>query len=107
MGHNQCKPKPKAGVFTVEYVPGRGHVVVDPDGRWVSAAFSSGPQANVLRDAKQRALDASAKRGPRPCLTCGAQFQSEGVHNRLCTSCRSANSDTQPYQFINPRRRQG
>jgi len=32
----------------------------------------------------------------RPCMTCGADFMSEGSHNRLCTPCRR-NSDNGPY----------
>lgn len=105
MGQNHGKPKPKVGVFTVEYVAGRGHVVVDPDGRFASAVYSRPDQARALRDSKQRAFDLARKRGPRACMTCREEFQSEGVHNRLCTGCRSANSDTQPYRFIRPSKR--
>lgn len=28
------------------------------------------------------------KRGPRACLRCEAEFESEGIHNRMCPRCR-------------------
>lgn len=32
------------------------------------------------------------KIGPRPCITCGVTFFSEGIHHRMCADCRR-NSD--------------
>lgn len=29
-----------------------------------------------------------AKRGPRACMHCRSEFESEGIHNRLCNDCR-------------------
>lgn len=34
------------------------------------------------------ALSRRLKRGPRACLCCGAEFCSDGPHNRLCPICR-------------------
>jgi hypothetical protein len=33
------------------------------------------------------------QRRTRPCLCCGAAFESEGPHNRLCAPCRIAPDD--------------
>ena len=29
-----------------------------------------------------------SKRGPRNCMSCRTEFDSEGIHNRLCNDCR-------------------
>ena len=29
---------------------------------------------------------------PRKCLMCGNQFESEGVHNRICKKCKGTNA---------------
>lgn len=42
----------------------------------------------------------------RPCLCCGAPFQSEGPHNRMCNPCRAQRSSglaDSPYE-VAPRR---
>lgn len=66
-----------------------GYVVIDPDGGHASRLIRFRPEADQLRAKLQRKADAKAKRGPRPCLCCGASFVSEGVHNRLCGGCRT------------------
>lgn len=41
-----------------------------------------------------------AKRGLRACLCCRSEFESEGIHNRLCNRCRcapSAEQTVRPY----------
>lgn len=81
------KPKPK--ILTVDYVPSRGHCVRDASGARVSRWFLQKSVAERHRDELQRQEDSRKKRGPRPCLCCGTVFQSDGIHNRLCTSCRA------------------
>jgi len=83
--HNQ--PKPGLARFRVEYDGGRGYDVIDPDGR-VVAKVGNRDMALNRAEALQRAADTAAKRGPRPCLCCGREFDSEGIHNRMCTPCR-------------------
>ena len=34
-------------------------------------------------------LNRKAAASTRPCLCCGARFNSEGPHNRMCGTCRS------------------
>lgn len=83
-------PKPLHARFRVEYRPGAGHVVLDPEGR---AAFGPTPFREAAeRDcaAMQAEADRKAGRGPRACLCCGATFRSAGHGNRLCKPCRAA-----------------
>lgn len=92
--------KPELAKFRVEFLPGRGHYVVDPSGERVSV-FESLGRAHDIRHAKQMAYDAAKKRKVRPCLCCGRDFQSEGAHNRMCTPCRgmASNDESAPYTF--------
>lgn len=56
---------------------------------WLSPLFRTRAEAEKhLRDALARLPDA---RRPctRLCMTCGFAFQSEGLHNRLCGTCRN------------------
>jgi hypothetical protein len=96
-------PKPKAGRFTIDYVQGRGWVVVSPEGNIVS-----GPNARetALRSlaSHQRQADQKAKRGPRACMCCSATFDSQGPHNRLCDTCRRRPDDAVPCSYHRPKR---
>lgn len=46
------------------------------------------------------------KRGPRDCLRCKAEFESEGIHNRLCPRCRAgaAGENAAHFSFTDLRR---
>lgn len=92
--HNQ--PKPAFARYRVEYEPGRGYAIVDPDGTIV-ARQGNRDMALTRAEALQRQADAAAKRGPRACLCCGATFQSEGIHNRMCSNCRGIADATHSY----------
>lgn len=83
--HNQ--PKPELARFRVEHNADGGYDVIDPDGRVV---VKVGNKAFALNraEALQKAADTAAKRGPRQCLCCGREFDSEGIHNRMCKPCR-------------------
>lgn len=67
---------------------GKGWVVVNGDGRQVDGPFGTEAEAAFRARAMKAALDARAKRGPRPCICCGVTFDSEGIHNRMCNRCR-------------------
>jgi len=64
------------------------YVVTGPRGADAGGPFGSFKDAARWRDACQRDADRKSKRGPRPCMCCGAEFDSEGIHNRLCGRCR-------------------
>lgn len=100
------KPKPKAGRFSVDKVPGLGYFVFSPDGKRVSGPTNR-DHALLSRDHHQRIFDQKAKRGPRKCLCCGQEFESEGAHNRMCNRCRLLGDEVPSYRYINPRRRTG
>jgi hypothetical protein len=81
-------PKPQHARYRIEYLPGKGHAVLDPSGR---IAIDPTPVREVAQAAcahLQAEADRKAKRGPRPCLCCGTEFESEGIHNRMCARCR-------------------
>lgn len=82
-------PAPAFARFTVDHQARHGYVVRDPDGKIVSSPTLFRARAEQLRSRLQHEADAKAKRGPRPCLCCGAIFYSQGIHNRLCPNCRS------------------
>lgn len=92
--------KPEFGKYRVEYLPGRGHYVVDPDGNRVTD-FDSQKRMRSICATKQRAADLAKKRMDRPCLRCGTSFASEGIHNRMCASCRglASNDAAAPYSI--------
>lgn len=84
--HNQ--PRPELARFRVEHNGDRGYEVIDPDGRVVAKCGSNRDLALNRAEALQREADTAAKRGPRPCLCCGWEFDSAGIHNRMCKPCR-------------------
>jgi hypothetical protein len=63
-------------------------VVVSPEGEYVGEAMPNRRLALELCERIQEAADKKAQRKIRPCLCCRTDFQSEGVHNRLCGKCR-------------------
>lgn len=83
--HNQ--PKPGLARFRVEYRTGGGYDIIDPNGK-VVGRHSNRDAALTRAEALQREADTAAKRGPRPCLCCGREFESQGIHNRMCAPCR-------------------
>lgn len=99
---NLPKPGPR---YRVDYVAGRGYLVIDPDGRPCAGPFKDENKALMSRDGKQAAADAKAKRGPRACMACGHSFRSEGIHNRLCPDCTYRGCDPDPFLSAVIRRR--
>ncbi len=97
----ECHSKPALARFCVHSHPGQGYCVVDPDGKRASIYTLSKTMAEQWCDQKQTARDAAAKRKRRPCLCCKREFDSEGVHNRLCNSCRTraSNDEAAPFSF--------
>lgn len=85
---NQHVAKPHAHGFDLEYQTGRGWFVIDPEGVRQAGPFQCDNKALMSLEARQRAADMAAKRMLRPCMCCGAEFHSEGIHNRLCGPCR-------------------
>lgn len=79
--------KPRAGAFDVRYLTGRGYGVFAPSGALLHV-YGSHTAAQERQHREQLAADSKARRGPRKCLCCGRQFNSEGIHNRLCDPCR-------------------
>ncbi len=63
---------------------------------WPNAAMPNNSEAAARKRADvHRSESAARKRAERdacavlrPCLGCGQPFPSEGIHNRLCGSCR-------------------
>lgn len=75
--------------YAVERLTGIGYVVMDPEGQVVAGSQTQvKAKAAEQCQALQRAADQKAKRGERPCICCHRPFFSEGIHNRMCWSCR-------------------
>ena len=90
------QPKPTRPKYTVEHMGKRGFVVVDPSGKPVSSGTAFIIAAT--RDCRdlQRLADQKNKVGPRACLNCRREFESEGIHNRLCHGCRGRDAGADP-----------
>lgn len=63
--------------------------IVDPKGQVMPGSYTDWDAALTRRDQLQTEADRAAKRGPRRCMCCRREFQSEGIHHRLCGHCRS------------------
>lgn len=90
------QPKPTRPKYTVEHMGKRGFVVLDPTGKPVTSGTAFIIAATSACRDLQRALDLKNKVGPRACLACAREFQSEGVHNRLCLGCRGRDAGADP-----------
>lgn len=73
--------------FSVEYH--QYGWIVTKDGARVSRHHRCKEDAEGDRD--RRARKAASRH--RPCITCGGTFLSEGVHHRMCKSCRHTRSE--------------
>jgi len=90
MSDDANNPKPSNG-FALQFASGRGYAIIDPSGRVVSGFnYDRGHHEDRLAELNA-ALNAKTKRGPRLCMRCREEFQSQGVHNRMCTRCRQFN----------------
>ena len=85
---NALFTKPKAEVWGMEFLPGRGWRLIDPHGRRQNAFYASADRAATALEGAQSRTDKARKRIDRPCLCCRSVFASEGIHNRLCDRCR-------------------
>ena len=88
--------------FRTKFFPGQGYAVVDDAGAVVSAFTKEQARAELACAAKVDAVQRAAKVITRPCLRCGKDFQSKGIHNRMCGDCRhtgSAEADPVGYSF--------
>lgn len=92
------------GRYFIEPLAFQGYVICDADGKQVGEPSMFRAALHRKMEELQREADRKAKRGPRPCLRCGDQFASEGIHNRMCAGCRAnrAAVDTSAYRVIRP-----
>ena len=94
------RTKPECGKYTVRYMFGAGYAVFDPDGNRVGETMAEERQANGYPKAMKTRADRAAKKAQRPCITCRTVFASEGIHNRICLSCRGrSDADLAPAQL--------
>lgn len=70
-------------------------VVYHPDGS-VYGKYSTLCEAASVVGRRQKEDDERARKTVRPCLHCGNDFQSEGIHNRLCDPCRRLGDGPMP-----------
>lgn len=91
--------------FTVLHIAGAGWIVVDPMGAKRSEPVEQKHVAQAHRDRLQAEADRRAKRGARACMCCRQQFDSAGIHNRLCPTCKGRGQEGSPHAVVLPRRR--
>jgi hypothetical protein len=90
MGEYVSKYSGRLAVFLVR---GKGYVVIDEQANSLTDPTPFRLIAEGLRAKLQREADlkvaAKLKQIKRPCLCCSKVFASEGIHNRLCSSCQA------------------
>lgn len=91
--------------YTIHRLGQNGYVVLDPLGRRAGEPVRFWQDAAKQAQELQREADRRRKAGPRPCMCCGHSFESEGVHHRLCGTCRHADTSDNPYAYALPRGR--
>ena len=85
--------KPSRGRWCVVQLDGAEvWTVLRPDDT-VYGTYGSHPKAIATASARQREDDQAARRMTRACMCCRKPFESEGIHNRLCSCCRGQGAD--------------
>lgn len=94
MNHHVCKPA--YARWEVKFMPGRGYMVQSPSGE-MHGPFSCKDNAETNRDAWEARDKLALKKITRPCMSCQKPFDSEGIHNRLCATCRHTGTSYNPH----------
>lgn len=71
-------------------------VVLRPDGS-IYGKYATLCEAASTAGRRQKEDDERARKTVRPCLCCQGAFQSEGIHNRLCDTCRRGGGEYNPH----------
>lgn len=91
-----CHDLRRCGLIAIERRRGRGseHRFIDSRSG-AATAWSGGGWGGA------RGHSRAAKRGIRACLTCGPNFRSAGIRNRMCRACRveTADYDVSSHRF--------
>lgn len=64
------------------------YAVLDQDGRRVSLVYRDEFTARIRAAEIQTREDRRHAPAIRPCMTCQAEFEAIGLHNRMCPDCR-------------------
>ncbi len=62
--------------------------------------YKSLSQAASIVGRRNKEDDLAAKRMVRPCMCCGHNFPSEGIHNRMCDPCRHRDVAPDPVRQV-------
>ncbi len=101
-GDNYTMSKPGNAKWTVEPRPGGAFNVRAPDGT-IFGTYGTLAQAAGIVGIRQKEANAAARKTTRPCMCCRKPFESEGIHNRLCSTCRPRGLDGWDPHGIAPR----
>lgn len=71
-------------------------VVYAPDGQ-VHGTYATKSQAAGIAGRWKKEADEAARKMVRPCICCGTDFDSQGIHNRLCCICRHRDGGQNPH----------
>ncbi len=91
-GDNHAFAKPGNAKWTVEPRSSGVFNVRAPDGS-IYGTYENRTMAEGVRGTLQRRDDLAARKTTRPCMCCQKPFESEGIHNRMCGSCRPRSAD--------------
>ena len=94
--------KPANARWTHEPRANDTFVVLRPDGT-IYGTYATLNQAAATAGIRQKEADQAARRMVRACMCCATPFASEGIHNRLCATCRPRGSDGWSPYGIAPR----
>lgn len=70
-------------------------VIADLMGRSLSSILAKASIMGLPSEVKLR-KNPLMKTSVRPCMTCGKDFVSEGIHNRVCGGCKSTSDWISP-----------
>lgn len=97
MGVDNIKfSKPERAKWLVVHRAADKHVVYRPDGA-IHGIYETAKAAQATRQHKQAQDDERLGKKERPCLCCQRAFLSDGIHNRLCDTCRRQGGELVPY----------
>ena len=86
------RTRPEPGEFGIGHQMGEGWFVTRPDGSRDPRRFANRIAATSAKGAAAAKAAKSAKAQLRPCLRCGTDFASLGIHNRLCRPCGTSST---------------
>lgn len=93
---NALFAKPSHAKWSVHSKREGVHQVFAPDGT-LYGTYPTRNQAAAVAGIRQKEADQAQRRMTRVCMCCRTPFESEGIHHRMCATCRRLGEGAVPY----------